>query len=255
MEAMARAPSAGELESFRRDGYVVVRGLFDAGDVARMSRWIDELVARPEVPHRHMVYYEDSLLDEETRILSRIENFCAFHTELDCLFNGGWLLDYLQAFLGERPVLFKDKINFKEPGSDGYLAHQDIQGGWDVYASYYVSMLVTIDPATQENGCLELVPGLHTQGALGPNWKPLPEDDARLEYEPCPTRPGDAVVFDAFVPHRSGPNRTAEPRRALYVSYNRASEGDHRARYYRDKRKTYPPDCERDPEKEYHLRI
>ncbi len=48
---------------------------------------------------------------------------------------------------------------------------------------------------------------------------------------------------------------TAAPRRVLYVTYNRLSEGDHRQRYYADKRKSYPPDIERDPDKEYKFRV
>jgi hypothetical protein len=63
------------------------------------------------------------------------------------------------------------------------------------------------------------------------------------------------VFFDSFAPHRSEPNRTDAARRALYVTYNRLSEGDHRRQYYIDKRKSYPPDCEREPDKEYVFRV
>ena len=35
-------------------------------------------------------------------------------------------------------------------------------------------------------------------------------------------------------PHRSGPNRSSRPRRALYPTYNAAREGDLRAEYYAD---------------------
>jgi len=41
----------------------------------------------------------------------------------------------------------------------------------------------------------------------------------------------------------------------LYVTYNRLSEGDHRRQYYIDKRKSFPPDCEREPGKEYVFRV
>ena len=83
----------------------------------------------------------------------------------------------------------------------------------------------------------------------------------------CPTRisgtsssspthaPGDAVFFDSFVPHRSGPNLSDEPRRVLYVTYNRLADGDHRAPYYADKRRSYPPDVEREPGKQYVYRV
>jgi hypothetical protein len=65
------------------------------------------------------------------------------------------------------------------------------------------------DPATPENGGLEVAPELHTSGLL-------PEaDDGTLDrafcdtltWKPIPMEPGDVLLFDSYVPHRSGPNR------------------------------------------------
>jgi hypothetical protein len=36
---------------------------------------------------------------------------------------------------------------------------------------------------------------------------------------------------------------------------NPLSAGDHLERYYADKRASYPPDIERDPDKEYRYRV
>ena len=67
-----------------------------------------------------------------------------------------------------------------------------------------------------------------------------------MEFTLYPTRAGDAVFFDSFVPHRSAPtSRRASA--VLYVTYNRLAEGDHLAQDYADKRKSYPPDVERKP--------
>jgi hypothetical protein len=63
------------------------------------------------------------------------------------------------------------------------------------------------------------------------------------------------MFFDSFTPHRSGPNLTDTARRVLYATYNRAAEGDHRVRYFADKRKNFPPDIERDPNKTYVFRV
>jgi hypothetical protein len=76
-----------------------------------------------------------------------------------------------------------------------------------------------------------------------------------MRFEICPTQPGDAVLFDSYVPHQSAPNGTDTPRRVLYVTYNRASDGDHRLRYFAEKRRSYPPDCEREPGREYVYRV
>ena len=58
-----------------------------------------------------------------------------------------------------------------------------------------------------------------------------------------------------YPPHGSKPNLSDKQRRVLYVTYNRASDGDHLQQYYADKRLSYPPDIERDPDKEYRYRV
>lgn len=42
-----------QLEEFRRDGFLVCRGLFDAGETADLTRWTDEVMAYPEVPGKY----------------------------------------------------------------------------------------------------------------------------------------------------------------------------------------------------------
>ena len=245
-----------QLADFGRDGYLVVRGMFDAQRIREVAAWTDEVVSLPEVPGRHMVYYEDSLDRPGERVLSRIENFCTVHTGFDALLRSGIVIDCVSQLFGAPALLFKEKINFKLPGSDGFKAHQDVQAGWDRYADLHITMLISIDAATSENGCLEMARGAHRHGLLGGMWEPLPENgQPGVEYKQCPTEPGDAVFFDSFAPHRSAPNRTAAARRILYITYNRADDGDHRVRYYADKRESYPPDCERDPHRDYAFRV
>jgi 2-aminoethylphosphonate dioxygenase len=150
-------------------------------------------------------------------------------------------------------VLFKEKINFKMPGGPGFKVHQDQHAGWTRYAPLFVTAMVTIDPTTIENGCLELIAGRHREGLLGEEWAPLPED--ALVLQAVPTAPGDVVFFDSFVPHASKPNFTAEPRRVLYLTYNLAEHGDQRSPYYADKHASFPPDVDRHGSKAYVFKV
>ena len=45
-----------ELQSFDRDGFLVVRGMYSPADIASVSRWVDELVARPPRKGEIMTY-------------------------------------------------------------------------------------------------------------------------------------------------------------------------------------------------------
>jgi 2-aminoethylphosphonate dioxygenase len=255
--SLPAAPLApAQLAAFARDGVLAVGGLFGARAMAEIERWTEELATAPEAPGRHWVYREQSLLDPARRVLQRIENFFPFHDGFRRLMTRGELVDATAQLLGDAPVLFKDKINFKMPGGDGFKPHQDQQAGWSGYAPYFITALISIDDATVENGCLEVLPGRHKEGMIGAEWRPLSEAETpRAEYRPLPTRRGDVVFFGSYAPHASGPNLTAAPRRVLYITWNRAADGDHRLRYYADKHKNFPPDIEREAGKSYVFRV
>jgi 2-aminoethylphosphonate dioxygenase len=241
---------------FRDKGFLVLRGLFSADEARQQARWIEELAARPPEIGRQMVYFEDSLAQPDARVLSRIEKFVEYHDGLRAVVNDARIVDAVADVLDDRPALFKEKINFKLPGGGGFAPHQDIQPGWDQYAPYFVSVLVAIDANTIENGCLELAAGAHTRGLIGRRFEPLEGDElAGVTFEPFPMAPGDAALFDCFVPHQSQPNRTANPRRNLYLTFNRRRDGEFREQYFADKRRSFPPDYEREPGATYVFRV
>lgn len=245
-----------QIADFKRDGFVVIPGMFNAEEMKEIAAWTADVGSLPEVPGKHMMYFEQSLKNDGERLLNRMENFSPYHEGFHALFDNGQLKSRISELLGEPAVLYKEKINFKLPGGDGFKPHQDQQAGWNTYADFFITALVSIDEATEENGCLEMVAGYHDKGLIGPEWEPL-ADELIAEMNPmsCPTKPGDVVFFDSYAPHGSGPNMSDKKRRVLYVTYNRLSDGDHRAQYYADKRASYPPDIEREPEKEYNYRV
>ncbi|MBS1995595.1 MAG: phytanoyl-CoA dioxygenase family protein [Cyanobacteria bacterium SZAS LIN-2] len=252
----AKLLTAEQLNEFERDGFVVVRQMYDAAAIARLSAAIDQLVERTQETGKQMSYFEDSLLEPGKRILSRIEKFVEYQDDLRNLVYEEKMIGRVSELLGEKAILFKEKINFKMAGGGGFEAHQDIQPGWDDYCQYFISVLVTIDDSNAQNGCLELSPGHHKRGLIGEHWKPLTgEQLAGIEFTKYEMAPGDVAFFDCFVPHRSAPNLTNKQRRNLYLTFNKASEGDHRLQYYADKRVSYPPDLEREPGKEYSFRV
>jgi hypothetical protein len=251
--AASRDPTRDECARMARDGYLVVPEFFGAEETRDILRWTCELESAPEVSGRHWVYHEDSVTEPRRRLIQRIENFCPFHAGFDAMIRHDALTRWAGALMGGPVVLFKEKINFKMAGGPGFKAHQDQQAGWTRYAPLFLTALVTIDAATLENGCLEIAAGRHREGLIGEEWNPL--DDDGLALRPVPTAPGDAIFFDSFVPHASKPNFTNAPRRLLYLTYNRASEGDHRAAYYADKHASFPPDVDRDGSKSYVFRV
>ncbi|MBI5330543.1 MAG: phytanoyl-CoA dioxygenase family protein [Betaproteobacteria bacterium] len=245
-----------QLADFARDGFLVLRGMYDADEVAQMQAWVERLAHTPPAFGKEMAYYEDSLSEPGRRILCRIEKFADPDMPFAAITGARKMLDVTDALQGGPSVLFKEKINFKLPGGGGFEPHQDIQPGWDDYAPYFLSVCIAIDANTVENGCLELAAGHHKRGWLGERMKPLtPAQLAGVEFVACPMQPGDVAFFDCYAPHQSAPNRTDSPRRNVYLTYNRAADGDHRERYFADKRANFPPDNEREAGKEYRYRV
>jgi hypothetical protein len=255
VSAVAGPLGDAQVAAFQRDGFLVVPGLFSAAEMVDITRWTDEVQAWPETPGRHMMYFEQAA--DGRRLLNRLENVLPYHAGFRALASSVKMKGATGQLLGEPAVVFKDKINFKLAGGGGFAAHQDVQAGWARYARLHVTALVTVDRTTIANGCLEMATDFRGQHALiGQEWEPLGDAQmAGLHWAFIEAEPGDVVFFDSFIPHRSAPNTTAQARRVLYYTYNRASEGDHIVQYYADKRASYPPDIEREPGREYRFRV
>lgn len=235
---------------WNRDGYVLLKRSLDANGRADLTRWVDELADWPEAPGKWMKWYEHVA---SGRQLCRVEDFVPYHTGLASLLQSSDLSKVLELLLGEPAALFKEKINFKLPGGAGFQPHQDAPAFTAFGQSYHVTVMIAVDPATRENGCLEVVEALHGSGLLpqAPDGTLQPEWVERQVWKPVEMDPGDILIFDSYLAHRSGPNRTDRPRRALYVTYNRVSAGSHREAYFQRKRAAFPPECERKPGVDY----
>lgn len=242
-----------QLTFWEENGYIHLPGSLSAVETLELERWTAGLAELPETPGKWMKYFETSRVDRDRTLLCRIENFAPYHEEFSRFLRDEARMAVLAQLLGERAVLFKEKINFKLPGGNGFAPHQDAPAYTTFGQTYHVTLMISVDPSSRENGCLEIVRGQHKRGIL------LQEADgtlrrdvvASLLWEPIVTRPGDVLFFDSYLPHASGSNRSRSPRRALYVTYNRASEGDRRDDYFAHKRMSFPPECERVPGVDY----
>ena len=221
-----------DVNAFRRDGWLVVRGALtveqlDAldGAVGTLERW-----AATGGPGLH--HFEQT---DAGAVLARSEDFVHDDPVLHDFVCGGIVVEVLTALFADEPVLFKEKINYKQPGGGGFAPHQDATAYR--FVDHHISCMVPLDPATPASGCLYVAPG-HAAGRLPTDERGRIEsataDD--LAWQPVPLQPGDLLFFDSYTPHYSDTNTTARARRAASLTDNAASLGDHRDRYYADKR-------------------
>jgi len=237
---MTVADSRSLRSQWERDGYVIVRGLFHAPEIAAAA--VDADRVRKE--HARLVDVKNIRCRWQDNVFTGECQFDAFDPIIDLspicrmLAHDPRPLDLMADLYGEPASLFKDKLIYKLPGAKGYGLHQDWIA-WERFPRSFLSMLVPLDPADEENGCTLVYPGRHLDGPLTPqdgSYRELPAETVdEATAVPLVLEPGDVAVFGGFTPHRSNPNLSDRPRRQLYFSYIRRSDGgDLRDVHYED---------------------
>lgn len=229
--------TATQLATWRSSGRLVLRDALGATHLRALDRAARDVEwwASSNGPGLH--HFE--LTDDGPKI-ARSEDFEPHHGGLSHFLRSGLPARVPAELFGEPAVLFKEKINYKLPGGAGFAPHQDATAyrqGRLAAIDRHISVMVPLDAATVASGCLyfttdgrdRILP--NTDGRIDPDWV------ESTTWQPVEVGPGDLVFFDSFTPHYSDQNRSDSPRRAMYLTYNAASAGDHRAWYYDDKRK------------------
>mmetsp|Transcript_8528 Transcript_8528/g.12164 ORF Transcript_8528/g.12164 Transcript_8528/m.12164 type:complete len:362 (-) Transcript_8528:2495-3580(-) len=187
---------------------------------------------------------------QERSELTRFENFVNGHDGWMELCNE-YLKSCISSILGEEMVLYKEKLNLKPSGGSGFAPHVDspslrVALG-DEGPQTFTTVMVAIDDMNEQNGCLLVSKGNWSEGDqdlvepekdsnpdAGGRAGAIPVEVANLEYkfEPIECRGGDIVAFNGWCPHRSSANLSPFSRRAVFLTYNSASEGDFHDMYY-----------------------
>jgi len=238
--------SQEQKKDFQERGFIVLKGFFDTEVVARLSSWLDELSQKAPDDGAEAKYYEKSPISDED-LLVRAEYLLGKHNpEITDILLNARTMSSLEDLFGEAPVLFKEKANYKLPGCRPDKLHQDQAAGWNAYTDFYISMAIVVDENRKDNAALSFMcSGNYDKSLMSEEWTPLTMDDPPYqpedEYMLLEAQPGDVVFFDSYVPHGSPANTSDSQRRNIYLTFNKASDGDLRQQYYDDKWETYPP--------------
>ena len=225
-------------DDYERLGYALVRGIFDGDEVAAWRRECERLWALPSVQHAAEFRVDRRDTVDGRRIPERLDPVIDASPLFAALARDERVLGIVRALLGEEPLLFKDKLIVKSPGTLGYRTHQDFS-----YVAFLgfpgrkqLAVSIALDRTDEQNGAIELFGGYHSD-LLAPASDDRFLVDEQLLDPTCATlicaEPGDLLVMSSLCPHRSAPNQTDEPRRLLYFTYNAATAGDHYETYYR----------------------
>lgn len=217
------------VDHFRAHGWVLIQDL-DVEEVRELQKWVDEIA---ETFGRDTVVLHHREMTDFGPKLARSENFVPVHVGLRELLMTR-LATMASRLLGERAVLYKEKINYKLVGGAGFSPHQDAPAY--PFIDSHVSCMVAVDDATLENGCLEIVSEMHHRLLETDDRGCIQDEQVKaMEWQGAPLQAGQTLWFHSLTPHRSSANRSTHDRRALYPTYNALTEGDLREAYYTEK--------------------
>ena len=235
--------SPAQIDQFDTQGFLVLHANeHNLVQSSNLQKWTCEVKNLPREKGKWMPY--DEITPTGERQLMRTENFADYHPGFSALLHGTALRNILAQLTRDEMLLFKDKINYKLPGGNGFQAHLDAPAYDHIGQIEHTTANLAVDPATIANGCVEVVPGSHRMdvelvdgGRISPAW------EKAHEWMPVELESGDLLIFGSHLAHRSAPNKTSKPRASVYATYHMVCDGrDLRARYYVDRRENFPPD-------------
>jgi hypothetical protein len=224
---MARGPlTDSEVTLYRENGFVVVQQMFgreEIGFLRRAAKKDKELDA-------HAVGRRDGEGGTVRLSLWNHPGDTIYGTFARC----ESIVRSVELLLGGEVYHYHSKMIMKDPKVGGaWTWHQDY-GYWyhnGVLFPLLCSVFIAIDPATPENGCLQVVEGSHRMGRLdhvltgdqaGVDPERLKEVLQRFPISFVEMKPGDALFFDCNLLHRSDQNRSESPRWSMICCYNAA---------------------------------
>src|SRR5262245_18199615 len=213
-----------QLEQFQSDGFIILRGLFDAEEIGLLGK----------------AAKEDRVLDQNS--FGR-EDGSGGNVRLSLWSDPGdnlygmfarcqRIVGAMEQILGGSVGHYHSKMIMKDAKVGGaWEWHQDYGYWYDIGYLFpdLASVMIAVDKATEENGCLQVIKGSHRLGRInhtatgqqaGADLKRVGQVLEKLNLAYCEMDPGDAVFFHSNTLHRSDQNQSDNPRWAMVCCYS-----------------------------------
>lgn len=256
-EVSAPLVDLDSIARYRRDGYLVVRHVLPRDHVDECLAALTALATDPELePGRRdtsgaFIALEPAADPAAATAANRadlIRKFGDFTDASPALLRAAMsarLHEALDALMGRGRVLLQEMALVKPPKVSGEKPwHQDAAYFRGSDPNLMFGVWIALDPATRENGCMEVIPGSHLGGpvphipAEDINLCTIRPDLVRLDKRVAlPMDPGDVLIFHSLIHHYTAANRSDRRRRALQFHYHQVglewtSLEAHRAFYH-----------------------
>lgn len=247
---MTLALSSKEIETYRENGYLLRERLFTEDEMSNLRLSCDvvesqvkEAINTDRAREYHLdqnvfldvdgytVQLEHNKHLDRLRVVEPVDNL---DERFDRLVDDARLATPARQLIGvSNLALWTAKLNFKSHGvGSGFGWHQDSPYWMHdcVHVDLLPNVMVNFDDSKVENGCLRVIRGSHKRGIL-----PGTADGSQLggfytnpslidknEEIAIEAAAGSVLFFDPHLIHGSGPNLSANPRRAIILTYQPA---------------------------------
>jgi ectoine hydroxylase-related dioxygenase (phytanoyl-CoA dioxygenase family) len=244
-------------EAWRREGYAVVRQFFTPQEVASIGEAIDAVHAEGiahgrSFRHGNLFY---NVAERDGGPVVHMVQWPSYHRPaLDAVRLDPRFAALLETLIGRDIKQIINQIHWKAPGAAGDFAwHQDSRFRLPAecyrnLATSYVQTGLAIDPHKPDSGGMAFVPRSHLQGDLDLDTSAdvlgRTMQDAALERVGLSAadaiqldlEPGDLALWNPYLVHGSGTNRSGHQRRFYINGYVRATDCDRGEWAFRDGR-------------------
>ena len=228
-------------DTYNKKGYFKINNFLKKKEVSKI-----ELELEKCLKNKKILKYKDK--KGKIRRIEKIYDKGLFLKKFDLN-----VRNLLKKIFQKKYSIFKDKLNIKPPGAEGFFAHYDgifkfknknnkKLNGWYEYSDNFINILLAINVCNKKNGTIELAKASNgnfydllknTNNDGTPNLKKSYE--ARLNFKLITLKVGDILIFSNKCPHRSKKNRSNRNRKILYYTYTNNSSKDLYKKYFLDK--------------------
>ena len=204
--------STQQRDEFERDGFLVLRGVLDANQIAHFTHVVDCLAHVERGDDQTQTVEIRNAIARDDALLPLLDYGKTFPLVADIL---GWNIQLTTSHVFVRPPTPRETTNFKAISwhADGPNPQFPVVGEMRPRMYAKVGFFLT-DLSAPDMGNLRVVPGSHLK--LKPEFDEQGEPVGAIQVL---TSPGDAVIFEQRTWHAVGPNYAAHARKNIYFGY------------------------------------
>lgn len=216
-------------EQYRKDGYLVVKGLLSAKELHHVRQRTEDLITGvvPGFPEAD-IELEPGAKEIKLATVRKLNRPAENDPVLLAHAGNPRILSIVESIIGPDIKLYSSQCFMKPPGGVEKPYHQD-SAYFAIDPMDLVTCWTALDDVTLEKGPMQVIPGSHRQGvrAHSQPWLVRGQKDKQIPVESMERRRetpllmpmGSCSFHHSLLLHRSAPNRSNSARRGLAVHY------------------------------------